>query len=130
MNERLSRIETLWSVVRQAHRESVGAAAARANLDLTDRWAIQLPKVAMKAIEDTDIEVIEPSSDFLAASEAFSAEDSASRVAAGGAEAEKFAALVDKWTKIVDETGTDLDALADRIKSEIWDKVDFSTYGQ
>jgi TRAP-type C4-dicarboxylate transport system substrate-binding protein len=115
----LSEEETAWVV----------AAAARANFDLTDRWAYQLPAAAWKAVEDTDIEVIDPDPAFLEASNTFIAEDEAERVAEGGEMAQHFVDLVDKWTVIVDEVGEDPDALAERAKEEIWSKVDWSTYG-
>jgi endo-alpha-1,4-polygalactosaminidase (GH114 family) len=106
------------------------AAAARANFDLTDRWAYQLPAAAMDAIKKTSIEVIEPDPAFLEASNTFIAEDEAKRVAEGGAMAQHFVDLVDKWTAIVNEVGEDPDKLAERAKTEIWNKVDWSTYGK
>jgi hypothetical protein len=94
-----------------------------------DRWAYQLPAAAMGAIEETDIEVIEPDPAFLDASNAFIAEDEVSRVAEDGAMGQHFVDLVEKWTAIVNEVGADPDALAERANEEIWSKVDWSTYG-
>ena len=105
------------------------AAAARANFDLTDRWAYQLPAAAAGAIADSDIEVIEPDADLLAASNAFIEADRDKGIAEGGALAASFVALVDKWSAIVAEVGEDPDALAARVTEEVWNKVDWSTYG-
>ena len=42
---------------------------------------------------------------------------------------ERFLGLVEKWNGIVAETGADAEAIAARVQEEVWDKVDFSTYG-
>jgi len=118
-----------WDSFSDEEKAQVVAAAARANFDLTDRWAYQLPAAAWKAVEDTDIEVIDPDPAFLETSNAFIAEDEASRVAEGGEMAQHFVDLVAKWTAIVNEVGEDPDKLAERAKEEIWSKVDWSTYG-
>jgi hypothetical protein len=36
---------------------------------------------------------------------------------------------VDRWTAIVAETGHDPAAIAARVQAEVWDKVDWSSYG-
>jgi TRAP-type C4-dicarboxylate transport system substrate-binding protein len=118
-----------WDSLSDDEKAWVVAAAARANFDLTDRWAYQLPAAARDAIEKSDIEVIEPDPAFLEASNAFIAEDEATRVAEDGEMGQHFVDLVDKWTAIVNEVGEDPDALAERAKQEIWSKVDWSTYG-
>ncbi len=122
--------KSTWDSLSDQEKAWVVAAAARANFDLTDRWAYQLPAAAMDAIKKTKIEVIDPDPAFLEASNAFIAEDEATRVAEGGAMAQHFVDLVDKWTAIVKEVGEDPDKLAERAKTEIWDKVDWSTYGK
>jgi len=121
--------KSTWDSLSDQEKAWVVAAAARANFDLTDRWAYQLPAAARGAVEKSDIEVIEPDPAFLEASNAFIAEDEAARVAEDGAMGQHFVDLVDKWTKIVDEVGEDPDKLAERAKEEIWSKVDWSTYG-
>jgi TRAP-type C4-dicarboxylate transport system substrate-binding protein len=118
-----------WDSFSDEEKAQVVAAAARANFDLTDRWAYQLPAAAWKAVADTDIEVIDPDPAFLKASNDFIAEDEAARVADDGELGQHFVDLVDKWTGIVDEVGEDPDKLAERAKAEIWSKVDWSTYG-
>ncbi len=118
-----------WASMSDEEKLAVGKAAARANLDLTDRWAYQLPAAAKGAIAKTDIEVIEPDASFAEAAEAFAKEDEAARVAANGDAAKQFVDLVAKWTAIVKETGDDAEALAAKAQTEIWDKVDLTTYG-
>jgi TRAP-type C4-dicarboxylate transport system substrate-binding protein len=120
-----------WDSLSDEEKAQVVAAAARANFDLTDRWAYQLPAAATDAVtKKGDIEMIEPDPAFLEASNAFIASDEASRVAAAGPMAQHFVDLVDKWTAIVKEVGEDPDKLAERAKAEIWSKVDWATYGK
>ena len=122
--------KTSWDSLSEKEKEWLVAAAARANFDLTDRWAYQLPAAAMDAIKKTSIEVIEPDPAFLEASNAFIASDEAARVTEGGAMAQHFVDLVAKWTTIVNEVGEDPDKLAERANAEIWSKVDWATYGK
>ena len=121
---------TSWDSLSEKEKAWLVAAAARANFDLTDRWAYQLPAAAMDAIKKTSIEVIEPDPAFLEASNAFIASDEAARVADGGEMAQHFVDLVAKWTTIVNEVGEDPDKLAERANAEIWSKVDWATYGK
>ncbi|MBY6089624.1 C4-dicarboxylate TRAP transporter substrate-binding protein [Maritimibacter alkaliphilus] len=118
-----------WQGMSPEEREQVGMAAARANFDLTDRWAFQLPAKADEALAGSSIEVIEPDPAFLEASEAFAREDVASRTEMSGEQAVYFGELVEKWTAIAEDVGDDPDALAARIKEELWSKIDFATYG-
>lgn len=118
-----------WAGLSAEEKGFLVAAAARANPDLTDRWAFQLPAAAMGAVAKTSIEVITPDDGLLAATEAFAKSDEDARVAAGGAEAGRFRDLVVKWTAIVEEVGEDPALLAERAKAEVWDKVDWTSYG-
>lgn len=118
-----------WASLSDEEKGFVVAAAGRANFDLTDRWAYQLPAAAAEALAASDIEVITPDASLLEASNAFIEADTAASVAEGGAEAEAFVALVEKWTAIVAEVGEDPDALSERANEEIWSKVDWATYG-
>lgn len=117
-----------WSAMSEDDRAILVRAANRANPTLTDRWGFQLPEAARGAAAGAGIETITPDADFLAASEAFAATDSASRIAADPLAGE-FAALVEKWTAIVEALGDDPAALSARAMEEIWSKVDLSTYG-
>ncbi|MBF9042243.1 C4-dicarboxylate ABC transporter substrate-binding protein [Rhodobacterales bacterium HKCCE4037] len=104
-------------------------AANRANFDLTDRWAFQLPAAAQEAVAGSDIVVTEASDALVAASEDFSAADREAQISEAGELAANFASLVDEWTAIVEETGNDPDALAEIAWERIWSQVDLSTYG-
>jgi TRAP-type C4-dicarboxylate transport system substrate-binding protein len=118
-----------WSAMTPEAKVQLVAAANRGNPQLTDRWAFQLPAAARAAVEEKGIEIIEPDPAFLAASEEFAKADAEARIAADPL-AGQFAELVTKWTAIVDEVGTDPEALAARAKTEIFDKIDLATYGQ
>ena len=103
-------------------------AANRANPTLTDRWGFQLPEAARNAVAEAGIEVITPDEALLEASNAFAASDAESRISADDL-AGDFAAMVEKWTTIVEELGDDPVALSERAMEEIWANVDLSTYG-
>lgn len=117
-----------WADLSVEQRGQLLAAANRGDPQLTDRWAMQMPAEANAAVEEAGIEYIDPDADFLAASEAFAAEDVATRVAESELAAQ-FAELVEKWTAIVEEVGEDPEALAARAYDEIWANVDLSSYG-
>ena len=89
--------------------------------------------------EEAGIEFIEPDPDFLAESEAFAADDAATaaRIARddlGIADADekvaRFQELVVKWDGLLADTNNDPAAVATKVQQEVWDKVDFATYGQ
>lgn len=117
-----------WAGMSVEDRAVLLAAANRGNPHLTDRWGFQLPEIARNAVAAAGIEVIEPDAALLEASDAFIVSDVAARTSADQLAAD-FAALVEKWTAIVDELGDDPEALAARAMDEIWANVDLSTYG-
>ena len=51
------------------------------------------------------------------------------KVTDAAAKIARFQALVDKWTTIVDEANGNADAIAAKVQEEVWDKVDYTTYG-
>jgi len=129
----------VWDSLNKADREAFARAANRANADFTDRWGREMPIAAVAAAKKAGIEFIEPDADLVAATEAFAAadqktaaeiakerfgmDDAADRVAT-------FVGLVDKWTKIVNEEKNDAVAIAKRVQTEVWDKVDMASYGK
>lgn len=117
-----------WAGLSEDQRATVVRAANRANPTLTDRWGFQLPEAARNAVAEAGIEVITPDAALLEASNAFAASDTESRVGADSLAAD-FAALVEKWTAIVEELGEDPAALSERAYSEIWANVDLTSYG-
>jgi TRAP-type C4-dicarboxylate transport system substrate-binding protein len=117
-----------WADMSAEERTEFAKAANRGNPQLTDRWAYQMPDIANAAVAEAGITDMEPSEEFLSASNAFSEEDVRSRVDANPLAAD-FEALITKWEGIVEEVGTDPEALAARAWDEIWADVDFETYG-
>lgn len=120
--------QPIWAGMSVEDRATILRAANRANPTLTDRWGFQLPEAARTAVADAGIEVITPDAALLEASEAFAAADAEARIAANPL-AGDFAALVEKWTAIVAEVGTDPAALSERAMAEIWANVDLASYG-
>ncbi|MCR9273597.1 MAG: TRAP transporter substrate-binding protein DctP [Rhodobacteraceae bacterium] len=118
-----------WQRLSEEQRLMIVKAANRANFDLTDRWAYQLPADAREAVAGSDIVVVEASGDLLAASEGFAAADREAQIAKAGDIAADFAQLVDEWSELIADTGNDPDALAELAWERIWSKVDLATYG-
>jgi len=50
-------------------------------------------------------------------------------VTGAAAKIERFQALVDKWTAITDAANGDVDAIAAAVQEQVWDQVDWATYG-
>lgn len=117
-----------WADMSVEQRTQFAKAANRGDPQLTDRWAYQMPEEANAAVAEAGITDMEPSEDFLAASNAFAEQDVQARVEANPLAAD-FEALIGKWEGIVEEVGTDPEALAARAWDEIWSGVDFNTYG-
>lgn len=120
--------QSTWGGMSEDDRATLLRAANRANPTLTDRWGFQLPEAARNAVAEAGIEVITPDEALLEASNAFAASDAESRISADDL-AGDFAAMVEKWTTIVEELGDDPVALSERAMEEIWANVDLSTYG-
>ncbi len=118
-----------WAGMSVEQRGMFLRAANRANFDLTDRWAFQLPEAARAAVDGTDIVVVDAPADLLEASNAFIQADAAAVIEASGASAANFVRLVEEWTAIVEGIGNDPDALADLAWERIWSQVDLTTYG-
>jgi TRAP-type C4-dicarboxylate transport system substrate-binding protein len=129
---------SVWSDLSSEQRAAVIAAANKAGADFTQDWAYDRPAVAMKAAQEAGIEFIEPDAAMTAAYDAFLAAEPAAVVTYaadtyGIDDAEvkiaRFQELIAKWEGIVAETGEDPVAVAARIQTEVWDKIDMSTYG-
>ena len=118
-----------WSSLSVDQRKIVADAAQHAVLQMTHQWGYVNPTAAFEAAKKKNVPLREPTADILAASQEFIDADSKEQIEANGELAVTFVGLMDKWSKIVDEVGGDLEALAARAQSEIWDKVDLSTYG-
>jgi TRAP-type C4-dicarboxylate transport system substrate-binding protein len=95
-------------------------------------------ETAVSSARDAGMEVVEPGPDLVAALEDFMATDEAVVVAAAGdagvdepeAIVADFKAIVDRWDGLLaDVDRTDLDALVDLARTEIYDRLDAETYG-
>jgi TRAP-type C4-dicarboxylate transport system substrate-binding protein len=130
--------EPTWAALSPEDRGALARAANRANADFTQRWGYEMPGEAIAAAEEAGLEFVEPDPALIEASDAFAEVDVAavggrSKEAFGMDDADarvaRFLELVGKWTAIVEEVGDDPAALAGRVQAEVWDKVDFATYG-
>ncbi|MCB8840407.1 C4-dicarboxylate TRAP transporter substrate-binding protein [Aurantimonas sp. VKM B-3413] len=127
-----------WQSFSPEERAEVIRAANRANADFTYRWGYEMPDEARKAAKDAGLEIVEADPALLKEVQDFAQSD-AKTVASlakdryGLADADqrvqRFLDLVDKWDKIVKETGPDPKAVAERVQAEVWDKVDPNAYG-
>lgn len=127
-----------WASLSDEERKALATAANKLNPVFTNRWAVDMPKEAKAAAEEAGIEFVEPDASLLEASNEFSVadqeiaatiaqerfgfDDAADRVA-------RFNELVEKWSGLLADTGGDPEAIAAKVQAEVWDKVDFSTYG-
>ncbi len=129
---------SVWASLNEEDRAALARAANRANVDMSQRWGFEMPAEAIAAAEEAGIEFIEPDAALVEATEAFAQADVATVVeistdrygiADAQARVDQFLALVDKWTAIVEEVDHDPDAIKARIQAEVWDNVDYATYG-
>lgn len=127
-----------WSALSEEERKGFVRAANRASALFTENWGYERPDDVRAQAAEKGIEIIPASQDMIDATDAFrqSDLDTAVKVATeqlgvtdAAAKIARFRELVDKWTAIVDETGGDTDAIAAKVQEEVWDKVDYSTYG-
>lgn len=130
--------QSTWAGLTAEQRAAVARAANRANADNTQRWAYELTDMATAAANKADIEFIDPTPEMVSAFDGFAAQDaetvgqlSAERFGIANADdqVQRFLSLVEKWDAIIKETGADPVAIAKRVQEEVWDKVDYATYG-
>lgn len=113
-------------------------AANRANVLMSLSWGYERPERIRQQAEEAGIEFIEPDPALLEETIAYAEADidAAIEVATtqlGIPDAEEkinhFRELIDKWTAIIEPLNGDTDAIAAVMQTEIWDKVDYETYG-
>lgn len=128
---------SVWEDLSAEDRAAVARAATRGNVDFTQRWGYELAAMSRQKGAEAGIEFIEPSQelkDFVnnfaagdieaaarQAEEQYGVEDAAGKL-------ERLEALVDRWETLLADV-SEPDEIADLIKAEVWDKVDFETYG-
>ena len=127
-----------WQQLSAETRAGMTRAANRASAAFTQNWGYERAEQAREAASEAGIEVLQVDQDLLDATDEFRQADIAaaievatSQLGVNDAETkiERFRELVDKWTAIVEELDGDVDAIAARIQEEVWDQVDYETYG-
>jgi len=128
----------VWSDLTADQRAGLARAANRSSALFTENWGYERAVQARQVAVDNGMEILVPGQDVLDATDAFRTADLEAAVSVaesqlgvtGAAEKiERFRALVDKWTAIVDEVDGDVDAITARVQEEVWDQVDWDTYG-
>jgi len=130
--------QTVWSSLSPEDRKAVARASTRASALATKRWAYEMPAEADQVARENGIEILEASDELLEKTQRFAEEDlvyaaeqaeSRYGVSDAASKLERFQKLVEKWNATVEELGEDPEAIADAINREVWEKVDFTTYG-
>jgi len=127
-----------WQALTPEERAGFARAANKSSALFTQNWGYDRPDNARQTARDAGIEIIPASQDLIDATDAFRQNDLKAAVEVAttqlgvqdaDAKIARFKDLVDKWTAIVAETGDDVTAIAARVQEEVWDKVDYATYG-
>lgn len=127
----------VWQGLSNQEREVVLKASARSAAELTYRYHSDSQK-DLAAAPGKGIEVLEPTAEVMAASDAFVEADMGVietqfakdyGIKNAGAKIAEFSALVDKWKELTADIGDDQEALATVYWNEIFSKVDPATYG-
>lgn len=127
-----------WAQLSPEDRAGMARAANYANARGTQDWGYERAEIARARAREAGIEFIEPAESLVRMTAEWVERDLASipdlardrfGIADGAEKVARFRAIVDRWTAIVAETGLDPDAIAARVQAEVWDKVDWSSYG-
>lgn len=127
-----------WAGLTANERRIMAETSSYASALATQRWGYEMPAQAEAAARDAGIEFIEPSAELLAASNAYQRQDlqkainlaqQRDGIAGAAAKVERFEALVDKWTDFAESVDNDPRQIADEVNRQVWDQVDFSSYG-
>jgi TRAP-type C4-dicarboxylate transport system substrate-binding protein len=127
----------VWAEFTVEERAGFVRAANRASAYFTQSWGYDRAAGAKQAAIDAGITFHEPAQDLVDATEAFRAADLEAAIGVATTQlglddaAEKigrFQELVAKWTELLDGMN-DPEAIAALVQAEVWDKVDYSTYG-
>ncbi len=128
----------VWDSLSVEDKMAMTRAANRANADFTHRWGVEIPVIAEGVAKKAGLEFVEADADLISAIQDFVAADittagTFSQDQFGIEDApehiQTFLGLVDKWTAISEEVGDDPVAMAARVQAEVWDKIDYATYG-
>ncbi|MCT7378370.1 C4-dicarboxylate TRAP transporter substrate-binding protein [Chelativorans salis] len=127
-----------WRSLSAQERRGFMRAANKANVAFTQNWGFERPDEARQAAREAGLEFIEPDEELVELTEAFVEDDLEAAVGIaesqyGIADAEakisRFQELVEKWTGIVEDAGHDPAAIAAAIQADVWDKIDYESYG-
>lgn len=127
-----------WQAMTPEERAGFARAANKASALFTQNWGYERPSQARQVALDNGLEIIPASEDMIDATNAFRESDvkaaievATSQLGVKDAEAKiaRFQELVDKWTRIIEEANGDVEAITAKVQEEVWDKVDYSTYG-
>ncbi len=127
-----------WQGMSAEERAGFARAANKASALFTQNWGYDRPENVRKKAVEAGLEIIPATQEMIDATNAFREADieAAVKVATeqlgvtdAKAKIERFRELVAKWTAIVGETGGDVGKITARVQEEIWDKVDYATYG-
>lgn len=127
-----------WASLSVEERKGFIRAANRANPMFTQAWGYDRPGGAKEQGVAAGVEFITPDQSLIDLKDAFVAQDMAAiekigadqyGVADPAAEIARFRDLVAKWTKISADVGGDQVKIAEAMQTEIWDKIDYNTYG-
>lgn len=127
-----------WAGLGEDERRAMAEVSSYASALATQRWGYEMPSAAESAARDAGIEFIEPSAELREASDAYQREDLQKAIELAeerdgiedaAAKVERFEALVDKWTAFAESVDNDPAEIAEEVNRQVWDKVDFSSYG-
>ena len=128
----------VWSELTPELREGMTRAANRSSALFTESWGYERAEQARALAVESGLEIIPASQDIVDATDEFRTADIEAAIAVAesqlgvtnaAAKIEEFRALVDKWTEIVEGADGDVDAITAAVQEEVWDKVDWTTYG-
>ena len=130
--------DTAWDSLSVEERTALARAANRLNAVFTHRWGSEMPQEARTAAEEAGIAFVEPDPAFLEASNAFAEADAetAANLAAerfglddAAERVARFEELIGKWEGLLEGVEAP-EEIAAIVQTEVWDNVDFETYGQ
>lgn len=126
-----------WESLSLEDRKAIAIASTVSSTQATNRWS-KITDQAYAVANQNKIKIIESSEELLAATAAFvendltfAAREAGERYKVKNAEAkiDRFRQLINKWAKIAETVNNDATEMAKAQQREIWDKVDFITYG-
>lgn len=129
----------VWSDLSVEDRQTLARAATHGNVSFTQRWGYELASLTRGRATEAGIEFIEPSEELVAFINDFAVNDVAASAQAAqeqygvqdaAAKLARLSELVVRWEGLLADVGDDTQAIEALIQSEIWDNVDFATYGQ